>query len=40
MLENGIIIFSGKHILLLTRIQVRDPGPIGPLVIIIHAIFD
>ena len=31
MLENGIYIFV-VHPLLLTRIQVSDPGPIGPLV--------
>ena len=29
--EMGFI-FHGKHPLLMTRIQVRDPGPKGPLV--------
>ena len=32
LLENGIYI-CGKHPLLLTKIQVSDPGPMGPLVL-------
>ena len=30
--ENGIYILD-KHLLLMTRIQVRDQGPMGPLIL-------
>ena len=32
LLENGIYI-CGKHPLLLTKIRVSDPGPLGPFVL-------
>ena len=36
--EMGFI-FYGKHHLLLTRIQVSDPGPKGPFVSVMRNLF-